>query len=72
MEHLQVAVCDDSIEEQKQLLTMIQETNKHVKVRVFNDGEALLKNYIPSQYDLIFMDIYMTGMTGIDTVTAIR
>ena len=72
MEYLQVAVCDDSIDEQNKLQKLISEANMPVETTIFNSGEDLLKDYMPSKYDLIFMDIYMEGISGIETVTAIR
>ena len=72
MEYLQVAVCDDSIDEQNKLQKLISEANMPVETTIFNSGEDLLKDYMPSKYDLIFMDIYMEGVSGIETVTTIR
>lgn len=72
MEHLQIAVCEDSIEEQKQLISLIENSGIPTKTTVFNSGEELLQEYRSGKFDLIFMDIYMDGMTGVEAVTAIR
>ena len=38
----------------------------------FDSGEALLEVFSEHEYDLVLMDIYMKGMTGIETVSKIR
>lgn len=72
MEELQIAVCEDSAEEQQRLLEKISTAGVPAVCTVFASGEALLEHFVVGTYDLIFMDIYMGGMTGIDTVAAIR
>lgn len=72
MENLQIAVCEDSIEEQDRILYILENSNFPVEITVFNCGEPLLENYIAGKFDLIFMDIYMTGISGVETVTQIR
>lgn len=72
MEDLQIAVCEDLLEEQQRLLTQIQKSGIPASCTTFESGEAFLQDYRIGKYDLIFMDIYMVGITGIETVTAIR
>ena len=72
MEKLQVAVCEDSAEEQESLLTFIQSSGVPAHCSVFASGEAFLADFQPEKYDLIFMDIYMGGISGIDVITAVR
>lgn len=72
MEHLQIAVCEDNIEEQKQLISLIENSGIPTETMVFNSGEELLQEYRSGKFDLIFMDIYMDGMTGVEAVAAIR
>ena len=38
----------------------------------FSGGEALLEGYAPNHYALIFLDIYMNGLSGIETAEKIR
>lgn len=33
---------------------------------VFESGEALLAGFAPDTFDVIFLDIYMSGMTGME------
>ena len=38
----------------------------------FSSGEALLRDYAPFRYAVIFLDIFMDGISGIDTAKSIR
>lgn len=38
----------------------------------YPDGETFLQRFVPGQYQLIFMDIYLSELTGIDTAKAVR
>jgi len=72
MEHLQIAVCEDSLEDQNSLLYILENSGFTVKITIFNCGEDLLADYSEGKFDLIFMDIYMHGISGVETVTEIR
>lgn len=39
---------------------------------LFASGEAFLEHFEPGRYDIIFLDIYMSGMTGMETARRIR
>lgn len=72
MKYLNIAICEDSLDEQKYLLHIIKNSEFPTKTTIFNCGESLLSEYQRGKFDLIFMDIYMTGITGVETVSAIR
>lgn len=72
MESLQIAICEDSIDEQNRILYILENSNFPVKIAVFNCGESILEDYTEGKFDLIFMDIYMDGISGIEAVTKIR
>lgn len=72
MEHLYVAVCEDKAEDQRQLLTLIQQSDISSQVAVFQNGESILNDYHPGIYDLIFMDVYLSGISGTETIRSIR
>ena len=38
----------------------------------FESGESFLSGFTSGSYDLIFLDIYMTGITGMETAKKIR
>lgn len=72
MESLQIAICEDSIDEQNRILYILEHSNFPVNITVFDCGEKLLENYNEGKFDLIFMDIYMPGISGVETITQIR
>lgn len=72
MKYLNIAICEDNLDEQKHLLHIISNSKFMTKVTVFNCGKSLLSEFQAGKFDMIFMDIYMNGITGIETVTAIR
>lgn len=72
MEPLRIAVCEDSIEEQKKLLAILEQSEIPIVTAIFANGEDFLKEYRQGKYDLLLMDIYMGGMTGVEVVTEIR
>lgn len=72
MNELRIAICEDEPEEYEKLLRFIRSSKTDTQTDVFKSGEDLLKTYRPSAYDLIFMDIYLPGLSGVETVRAIR
>lgn len=72
MEPLRIAVCEDSTEEQKMLLAILKQSDIPTETIVFASGEDFLKDYRRGKFDLLLMDIYMGGMTGVEVVTNIR
>lgn len=38
----------------------------------FDSGEALLESFSPGTFDIIFLDIYMNGMNGMETAKKLR
>lgn len=72
METLHIAVCEDNTEEQKKLLAILEQSEIELETTVFANGEDFLKIYRQDKYDLLLMDIYMKGMTGVEVVTEIR
>ncbi|MCI9008722.1 MAG: response regulator transcription factor [Lachnospiraceae bacterium] len=72
MDSLRVAVCEDNPEEYEQLFLMIQDSGFPVRVSMFESGEAFLAEYHPGCYDLVLMDIYLNGISGVEAVRLIR
>lgn len=73
---MKIAICDD-IQEEKLLLknrveTYMKENDYEAEIVDFNSGEDLMKSFKPGAYDIIFLDIFMGGMNGMETAKAIR
>lgn len=72
---IRVAVCDDCKSDRdflrESLKTYKAENPALFEIEEFESGEALLANGA-EQYDLIFLDIYMGQMTGMDTAGELR
>lgn len=70
---LRIAVCEDIPEEADWLLRCILEGGIPAECKAFSTGEALAAAFLPGQYDLIFLDIYMDEVQqGITAATKIR
>lgn len=72
---IHVAIVEDN-DTQAELLTAYayryaQENEEEIAVTRFNDGETLVNEYSAS-YDIIFLDIQMKLMDGMETATYIR
>lgn len=75
---INIAICDDSIEELETINSYIEENLKELglsfKISSFNEGQDLIEHINSSKevYDIIFLDIYMKFSDGIDTARKIR
>ncbi len=75
---IKIAICDDDIKVTSQLETIIEENVKKYGVRIENDiffdGRELVQHIENQQpeYDLIFLDIEMKHMDGLETARRIR
>ncbi len=69
---LHIAICEDEPEDAAVLIDIIEKSAVEAVCQSFESGEDFLASFCAWKYDLIFMDIYMAGMRGIETVEAIR
>lgn len=71
---LQIAICDDIIEQtltlQKYICEFCQEKNVEYKLFIYETGSQLLSE--AEKLDIIFLDIEMPGLDGIETGRKIR
>jgi DNA-binding LytR/AlgR family response regulator len=71
---LRIAVCDDDPEDRAHLVKLIQQyldkTDHSAAIDQFASGEALLQAGT-EHFGLVFLDIYMEGMNGMDAARAI-
>lgn len=69
---LNILICEDVEEDRQNLLKTIQSCDIPTNCTVYTNGEDLLRAYIPQRYDLILSDIFMSNMSGIETIKNIR
>lgn len=71
-EILNIAICEDTLEEEKKLISILKASKIENNTEVFHSGEELIENFQVDKFDLLLLDIYMTGITGVDAATKIR
>lgn len=73
---ISILICDDLPEERANLLHMLQKykTERGVSMRLETaaDGTELLSLWRPKRWDLIFLDIYMPYLNGVDAARRLR
>lgn len=73
---MNIAIIEDLKEDMKVLSDIVTkfyaEQNTHVTIHQFSSGEEFLKTYFSGNYQLIFLDIYMETLTGMDVAEKIR
>ena len=75
---MKIAVIDDSIRD-RQMICEYLHTFFHIhygslslSVQVFESGEDFLHAFLPDIFDMIFIDLYMSGMSGLETARLVR
>lgn len=73
---MKIAICDDLNYDKHCLVDSLNsycETNFiNVVINEYASGESLLGNFTNNMFDIIFLDIFMNGLNGIDTAKKIR
>ena len=73
---MNIAIADDIPEETRPLKNYLTEysilNDLELTIEDFESAEALLREYRPYRYTVVFLDIYMEGMTGVDAARKIR
>lgn len=72
MDTLTIAICNDLPEEREKLLRLLEHASIPTICTQFERCEELLDVFRPGGFDLLLMDIYMDGMTGVEAVQRIR
>ena len=67
---IRIAIVDDEKVIREQIIKLIEKKQIDCEIDTYRTGEDLLK--ADSVYDIIFLDIQMDGMNGIDTARALR
>ena len=74
---MRIAIVDDLLSERNRLTEMLTNelhathTDIH-KLDTFDSAESFLSKWVPDSYDLILLDIYMGGITGVEAAHHIR
>lgn len=69
---LRVAICEDIKKDRDLLLAQIRESGIPSKCDTFISGEALLARFKKGMYHLIYLDIFMDKLNGMEAAAAIR
>ncbi len=73
---MRVAVIDDESMFRMQLKVMVEKLAKNKEIQIvveeFPGGQEFLDALSEKRYDIVFMDIYMPGMDGIETAKTLR
>ena len=68
---MKIAICDDEKSGRLSIRRLLSETKEAHEITEFSDGESLLLSaYL--EYDLIFLDVSMKRMSGMEVAKAIR
>jgi len=69
---LRIAIAEDTPSDTETLLALIGLCSQESETACFESGEALLEGFEKGLYDLVFMDVFMYGLNGIETTERIR
>lgn len=69
---LNIAVCEDLPSDMARLCAQLKATNRPMQILPFESGEAFLQSFSPGRYQLVFFDIYMKDITGVEAAQALR
>ena len=73
---LLIAICEDCEDDTAHLHSLITQSSisidSKIKISFFKSGKDFLRTFRVGKYDLIFMDIFMEGMRGIEAAEVIR
>jgi DNA-binding LytR/AlgR family response regulator len=69
---LRIAICEDLKKDRDRLLSLIREAGFAAKCDTFVSGEAFLARFRKGMYHLIYLDIYMNDINGMETAAYIR
>lgn len=73
---MNAAIVDDMATECEILRSLLKqyETERHqtMQIKEFYSGRELLEDYIPGNYDVIFMDIFLNNESGVDCALKLR
>lgn len=73
---MKIAICDDDSVQLKYIFTLVQKWSSIAKdnsdIFCYSNAEELLFNYTPGNFDVLLLDIQLTGENGISLAKRIR
>ena len=71
---IQIGICDDRAEDISTLSEALYSYDDSFQISHYEEGESLLEDCLNHkiQFDILFLDIYMPGLNGIETAGKIR
>lgn len=73
---LRIAVCDDYDNDRKMISEhILSYAGQHlldIEIAAFQSGEALLDSFSQHPFQMVFLDIYLEGISGVETAFKIR
>jgi len=73
---MKIAICDDEKELILKLGKIIEDEFRlfqdELKIDYYETGEELLKGYEKNEYDVVFLDVYLPGLTGFEVAQEIN
>ena len=73
---MNIAVCEDNAAEADTLCALVRDYcirhSYEGRVEAFTSAEALMRAFCPGSFDLIFLDIFLPGLSGMDAARKIR
>lgn len=70
---LKIAICDDNTADRELLISLIKTENIACECTPYDSGESLLWDFENgAHFDIFFLDIFMSGISGVETAKRIR
>ncbi len=73
---MEIAIVDDVEQDrlhmEQLVLNWSQLQNEEIQLTLFDSGENFLENLKPGQFSIVFLDLFMGGINGMDTARMMR
>ena len=73
---MRIAVCDDYVSDRKNISEhILNYAGKYlfdIEIEEFQSGEALIDSFSNHPFQMVFLDIYLDGISGVETAFKIR
>ena len=73
---MHIAICEDDPADAAEIRHYLEQYFTHNgfigDIDTFGSGEALMKVFSPGAFDVVFLDIHMSGMTGVEAARILR